>query len=225
MEEGFTYFGIFIESETNVVILHVLLVFLIGVLVSTLVARAPKIVPTHLQSSVEMFMQFVVDMGTDTMGAEKSKKYMPLIATIGLLVFLSNIIGIIPGFESPTANINFTIVLSLCVFFYYNFEGIREQGVIKYFKHFLGPVMWLAPLMCPIEVVSHLSRIISLAFRLFGNIKGDDMFLIVMLMLAPWLAPLPAFAILTFMAFLQSFVFMILSYVYIASAVIVEEEH
>ena len=109
------------------------------------------------------------------------------------------------------------------MFLYYNFEGIRKQGVIKYFAHFMGPNKWLAPLMFPIEIVSHISRIISLSFRLFGNIKGDDLFLAVVLALAPWIAPLPAYALLTFMAFLQGFIFMILTYVYIAGAVVVEE--
>ena len=79
--------------------------------------------------------------------------------------------------------------------------------------------------MLPVEIISHLSRILSLSFRLFGNIKGDDIFLLVMLMLVPYLVPLPAFAILTFMAFLQAFIFMILTYVYLASAVLMEEEH
>ena len=112
----------------------------------------------------------------------------------------------------------------MIVFTYYNFEGIRAQGLFHYIAHFAGPVKWLAPLMFPIEIISHISRIISLSFRLFGNIKGDDMFLMVMLMLAPWIAPLPAFAILTFMAFLQAFIFMILTYVYLAGAVLAEEE-
>ena len=108
--------------------------------------------------------------------------------------------------------------------FYYHFEGIREHGFVHYFGHFMGPVKWLAPLMFPVEIISHLSRIISLSFRLFGNVKGDDIFLLVMLMLAPWVAPLPAFAILTFMAFLQAFIFMILTYVYLAGALLIDEE-
>ena len=89
----------------------------------------------------------------------------------------------------------------------------------------MGPNKFLAPLMFPIEIVSHLSRIVSLSFRLFGNIKGDDLFLMVVLSLAPWVAPLPAFALLTFMALLQTFIFMILTYVYLAGAVVVSEEH
>ena len=165
-------------------------------------------------------------MGRDVMGSDElARKYLPLVATIGLIVLTSNLIGIIPGFEAPSSSLNLTLCLALCVFIYYNFEGIRTQGVIKYFAHFMGPNKFLAPLMFPIEIVSHLSRIVSLSFRLFGNIKGDDLFLMVVLSLAPWVAPLPAFALLTFMALLQTFIFMILTYVYLAGAVVVSEEH
>ncbi len=108
---------------------------------------------------------------------------------------------------------------------FYNYEGIRENGVIKYLAHFAGPVPILAPLMFPIEIVSHISRIISLSFRLFGNIKGDDLFLWVLLMLVPYLVPLPAYLLLTFSALLQTFVFMILTYVYLAGAVLMDNDH
>jgi F-type H+-transporting ATPase subunit a len=162
-------------------------------------------------------------MGRDVIGEKLAKKYLPLIATIGLFVLISNLIGIIPGFESPTSDINVTLALALIVFVYYNFEGIRENGLAKYFKHFLGPVWWLYWLMFPIEIVSHLSRIVSLSFRLFGNIKGDDLFLAVILMLAPFVAPLAPYALLTFMALLQAFIFMMLTYVYLAGAVQISE--
>lgn len=115
--------------------------------------------------------------------------------------------------------------MAIIVFVYYHFEGIRAQGFVKYFAHFMGPIKLLAPLMFPIEIVSHLSRVVSLSFRLFGNIKGDDLFLMVILALVPYIAPLPAYVLLTFMAFLQAFIFMILTYVYLAGATIVEEGH
>ena len=89
----------------------------------------------------------------------------------------------------------------------------------------MGPVPAIAPLMFPIEIVSHFSRVISLSFRLFGNIKGDDLFLAVILALVPWIAPLPAYVLLTFMAFLQTFIFMILTYVYLAGATAISEGH
>jgi F-type H+-transporting ATPase subunit a len=173
---------------------------------------------------MEAYLGGVISMGKDVIGEDLARKYLPLVAAVGIFIFVSNVIGIIPGFESPTSNINITLPLALMVFFYYNYEGIRKQGVVHYFAHFAGPVKALAPLMFPIEIVSHISRIISLSFRLFGNIKGDDLFLWVLLMLAPWLVPLPAFLLLAFSAILQTFIFMILTYVYLAGAVLLEEE-
>jgi F-type H+-transporting ATPase subunit a len=221
----FLYLGTISHGHAFILLAHVALV--VGILLF-LVKKATKsleVVPTTTQNIFEIYLQGVISMGTDVMGEEKARKYVPLIATIGLMVLVSNLLGIIPGFESPTSNINFTLSLALIVFIYYNYEGIRENGLKNYFAHFAGPVAWLAPLMFPIEIISHISRIISLSFRLFGNIKGDDLFLLVLLMLAPWLVPLPAFFILLFMAFLQTFIFMILTYVYLAGAVMMEEEH
>ncbi len=123
---------------------------------------------------MEAYLDGVISMGKDTIGEKLARKYLPLVATIGIFVFISNVIGIIPGFESPTSNINVTLPLALVVFVFYNYEGIRENGVIKYFAHFAGPVPILAPLyVSNRDCISHL-RIISLSSRLFGNIRGDD---------------------------------------------------
>lgn len=221
----FLFLGSISHEHSFILLSHLLLVVAIVFIISKLATKSMEVVPSGVQNVVETYLQGVISMGSDVLGEERARKYLPLIATIGFMVFVSNIIGIIPGFESPTSNINFTLSLALIVFIYYNYEGIRENGFKNYFAHFAGPVRWLAPLMFPIEIISHLSRIISLSFRLFGNIKGDDLFLLVLLMLAPWLVPLPAFFILLFMAFLQTFIFMILTYVYLAGAVMMEEEH
>jgi len=182
-----------------------------------------QLVPKGTQNLMEAYLGGVLQMGTDVMGKENARKYLPLIATIGLFVGIANLIGVIPGFEAPTAFLEMPLTLALVVFVYYNYVGIKEQGVIKYFKHFMGPVWWLYWLMFPIEIVSHFSRLVSLSFRLFGNVKGDDMFLMVILMLAPWLLPMIPFALLTFMALLQAFIFMMLTTVYIGSAIAVED--
>jgi F-type H+-transporting ATPase subunit a len=221
----FLFLGTISHDHSFILLSHLILVSIIVLVVAKMATKAMEIVPNGAQNILETYVSGVVSMGADVMGEKRARKYLPLIATIGLMVFFSNLIGIIPGFESPTSNINFTLSMALIVFLYYNYEGIREHGAKKYFAHFAGPVAWLAPLMFPIEIISHLSRIISLSFRLFGNIKGDDLFLLVLLMLAPWLVPLPAFFILLFMAFLQTFIFMILSYVYIGGAIMMEEEH
>ncbi|MDR1911918.1 MAG: F0F1 ATP synthase subunit A [Helicobacteraceae bacterium] len=203
---------------------HSALVVLIVAILALLATRNLKSVPGGLQNAIEWFVEGTLKLGADMMGEARARKYLPLIGTLGLFIFVSNMLGIIPGFESPTANINITLVMALIVFLYYNFEGIRANGFFHYFAHFAGPVKWLSPLMFPVEVVSHLSRVISLSFRLFGNVKGDDMFLLVMLLLVPPLLPLPAFFMLFFFGLLQTFIFMILTYVYLSGAVAIEEE-
>ncbi len=224
MEETvFTFIGSLFGHGDSLVIGHLALVTGLIVLVTVLATKRLTVVPRGMQNVVELYLGGVLSMGRDVVGEEYARKYLPLVATIGLFVFFSNIIGIIPGFESPTSNINVTLPLALAVFFYYNYEGIKKNGVVHYFAHFMGPVPALAPLMFPIEIVSHISRIISLSFRLFGNIKGDDLFLWVLLMLTPWIIPLVPFAMLSFMAVLQTFIFMILTYVYLAGAVLIED--
>lgn len=220
----FTFAGLINHSHDFIIAFYIVLTVLISLLFAILATRRLEVVPHGIQNIAEIFVSGILFFAKDAIGEKLARKYLPLAATIALIVFISNIVGIIPGFESPSSSWSFTLVLALIVFFYYHFEGIREHGFIHYFGHFMGPVKWLAPLMFPVEVISHLSRIISLSFRLFGNVKGDDIFLLVMLMLAPWVAPLPAFAILTFMAFLQAFIFMILTYVYLAGAVLIDEE-
>ncbi|BDY12082.1 F0F1 ATP synthase subunit A [Hydrogenimonas cancrithermarum] len=224
MEGVFTFFGALNHSHGFIFTTHVLLTAILALLLAKMATKSLKLVPTGTQNIMEAYLQGIIAMGRDVIGETNAKKYLPLVATIGIIVFIANVLGIIPGFESPTGNINMTLTLALIVFIYYNFEGIRRHGVVHYFAHFMGPVKWLAPLMFPIEIVSHISRIISLSFRLFGNIKGDDLFLWVLLMLAPWIVPLPAFLLLTFSAILQAFIFMILTYVYLAGAVLLEEE-
>lgn len=219
MGELFTFFGLISHDHTFIYMTHMLLTALIVIVIAKLATSSMKVVPTGTQNLLEAYLGGVLAMGADVMGKEEARRYLPLVATIGLFVGIANLIGIVPGFEAPSAFLDFTLALALVVFVYYNFEGIRRHGVISYFKHFFGPVWWLAWLMFPIEIVSHISRIISLSFRLFGNVKGDDMFLMVLLMLAPWLLPMIPFALLTFMALLQAFIFMMLTYVYLGGAV------
>lgn len=225
MEGIFVYLGAIFGEGNGAVIAHLVLVMIIAFYVANKATTNMKAVPSGTQNIMEAYLGAVISMGTDVIGEKLARKYLPLVATIGIFVLIGNVLGMIPGFESPTSNINVTLVLALVVFVYYNYEGIREKGVVHYFAHFMGPVKLIAPLMFLIEIVSHLSRIISLSFRLFGNMKGDDLFLWVLLMLAPWLVPLPAYLLLSFSAVLQTFVFMILTYVYLAGAIAVDEEH
>ena len=232
MNEIFTFLGLISHNHTYIIVSHTILVALIVLGIAKLATSSLQIVPSGMQNIAETYLSGVISMGKDVVGEDLAKHYLPLVATIGIVVFVANMIGIIPGFESPTSNINFTLALAITVFVYYNYEGIKKRGFIKYIQSFvhlgeMNPIAKFAMsvFMYPIEIVSHLSRIVSLSFRLFGNIKGDDLFLAVILMLAPFIAPLAPFALLTFMGFLQAFIFMILTYVYLAGAVLVDDEH
>ena len=223
----FTFLGaIGGHGQEWIILSHYILVLGIIFLIARAATRKLQLVPTGAQNVMETFVGGIVKMVTDTMGEQNARTYMPLIASLAIVIFVSNMIGVIPGFEAPTSNINFTLSLALIVFVYYNYLGIKKNGFVAYFKHFMGPMPILAPLMFPIEIISHISRIISLSFRLFGSIRGDDMFLMVLLMLVPWLLPLPGFFLLTAFGFLQAFIFSILTYVYIAGSVMMEhDEH
>ncbi|MDD2781253.1 F0F1 ATP synthase subunit A [Sulfuricurvum sp.] len=225
MGELFTFFGLISHDHSFIFLTHMLLTAAIVLIIAKMATSNLRLVPSGTQNVMEAYLSGVLAMGADVMGKAEARRYLPLVATIGLFVGIANVIGVIPGFEAPSAFLDFTLALALVVFTYYNFEGIRRNGIISYLKHFMGPVWWLAWLMFPIEIVSHISRIISLSFRLFGNVKGDDMFLMVILMLAPWLLPMIPFALLTFMAFLQAFIFMMLTYVYLGGAVLLHDDH
>ncbi len=216
MEEALE--GLYIHHIT-MTILEMIVVFAIF----SILARNPKLVPSPIQNVFEAYIDFTKNMIEENMG-KKGMRYFPLIAGIGLFVFFGNLLGMIPGLESPTANINTTLALALLVFFFYNFEGIREQGFFKYFSHFFGPIKWMAPLFFVLEIISHISRPITLALRLFANMTGGEILTLVLIFLVPLLVPIPIMFIHFFEVFLQTYVFMILTTVYIATAII-EAEH
>ncbi|HDQ03185.1 MAG TPA: ATP synthase F0 subunit A [Deltaproteobacteria bacterium] len=188
-------------------------------LLAFLSTRRLQTVPGRLQNVMEVVIGGFDTMLNEVMG-EKGRKYFPLIATLGLFIFLSNLMGAFPGFKSPTSDINTTAALAIVVFFSTHVIGVKTHG-IKYLKQFLGPVLWLAPLMIVIELVSHIARPLSLTLRLFGNIKGGDLVLLILLILVPFLVPLPIMALKLFVYFVQTLVFVLLAMMYIAGA---EEE-
>lgn len=190
-------------------------------LLSYMATRRLEIYPGGLQNVMETIIGGFDSLINDTMG-HQGRTYFPLIATIGFFILTSNLIGIIPGFESPTANINTNASMALVVFLSTHAVGVKTHG-LKYFKQFLGPVWWLIPLMMPIEIISHLSRVLSLTFRLFGNIKGEDIVLAVILALVPYFVPLPVFVLMIFTSIVQTLVFMLLSMMYLGGAL--EEGH
>ncbi|RUM32275.1 MAG: ATP synthase F0 subunit A [Aquifex sp.] len=191
----------------------------------------PSLKPTKYQALLEGYLRFVRNMLLENVG-ERGLKYVPLIAAIGLFVFFGNILGMVPGFEAPTANINTNLALALLVFFYYHFEGFRENG-LTYLKHFMGPIPLMAPFFFVVELISHIARPITLSLRLFANMKAGALLLLTLASLViknPFtLAVSPVVLIfviaIKFLAiFIQTYIFMILSVVYIAGAV-AHEEH
>ena len=168
MKDMFLFSSLIDPSHTFSYFFHLAIVIVLALIVAKLATSSMQLVPRGMQNLAEAFLDGILSMGKDTMGSEAAaRKYLPLVATIGFIVFFSNIIGIIPGFHAPTASLNLPASLAIVVFLYYHFEGIRTQGFFKYFGHFMGPVPAIAPLMFPIEIVSHISRVISLSFRLF----------------------------------------------------------
>jgi len=188
---------------------------------SFLATRRMSMIPGRFQNVMEAILGGFDDLLTETMGPE-GRKFFPLIATLGIYILTSNLLGLLPGFESPTANLNTTVSMALVVFVTTHIVGIRRHGS-RYVKHFLGPIWWLTPLMLVIETVSHLARPLSLSVRLFGNIMGEDKVLAVVILLVPFLVPLPVFVLMIFTSFIQTVVFMLLTMMYIAGAM--EEAH
>ena len=203
------------------IVWNTLFVCLILIVLSFIATRNLQVYPGGAQNVMEVIVDGLHSLLIDTMG-EHGKKFFPLIATIGLFILTSNLIGIIPGFESPTANINTNLAMALVVFFMTHVVGVITHG-FKYLKQFLGPVWWLIPLMLPIELISHLSRPLSLTFRLFGNIAGEDIVLLVVLLLVPLIVPLPIMFLMIFTSVVQTLVFMLLAMMYIGGAM--EEAH
>ena len=198
------------------------LIMLVLILLSLLAAKTVKMIPAGGQNLFEMIISALEDFQLGIMG-EHGRFVFPLIATLFIFIFVSNVIGLIPGFYSPTASINTTLACALIVFVTTEVIGIKTHG-FKYIKQYLGPIWWLAPLMFIIETISHFSRILSLTLRLFGNISGEDLVLGILIFLAgKFLAPLPMMFLAVFTSFVQAFVFALLSMIYISTAL--EEAH
>jgi len=219
--------GIKVENPEHAVpdyIVMCLIVMVFLILFLGMSSRKLRLVPSKLQNILELILQAFENILVDIVG-EQGRKYLPLIGTIGLFIFFCNILGLVPGLMSPTSKLNVTLGCALVVFVYYHWQGIRSQGLGKYLKHFAGPTPLLAPLLMPIEIISHFSRPVSLSLRLFGNIFAEEMLIVVIASIIPYVLPLPFMAVAIFTATIQTFVFILLACIYIAGAVAHEEEH
>jgi F-type H+-transporting ATPase subunit a len=215
-------------------------------------SRRMSLVPRGAQNLMEVVLEQFVRMIDEVIGPE-GRPYLPLIATVGLFILVANLMSLVPGFAGPTVSLNTTVACALIVVVAYHAIGVKKQGPLRYLKHFMGPVPWLAPLMFPIEIISHLARPLSLSIRLFGNMFGGHVLLAMMFFLMGldhgllgWAvsgsvagATIGGFGGVVMVAFtvgfiyplkilvsfLQAFIFVMLSMVYIAGAIEHAEEH
>jgi len=205
---------------------HVLmagLVFVICLLFFPLVTRRlSRDNPGPLQQTLELLIVGLRDMMHDIIG-HGSERFLEMMAAFTVFIFVSNIFGLFYFLQPPTSNPNTTFALSISSFLYFNFQGIRAQGPWHYLKHFAGPVWWLAPLMFPIELVGNFARMLSLGMRLFGNIFGEHTATGIFMGLIPLIVPWPMMALGIFGAVLQTFVFIMLTMVYLSGAIAAEE--
>jgi len=231
----------------NHIAMSLVVMLLTAVFVLWLKRRLSVDAPGGPQQCMEMLITNPMNVGIrdllrDIIG-HHSERYLPMVGTICVFVLFSNMISLIPGFESPTAVIYVPLACSLLVFLYYNFMGVRKNGVLGYGKHFLGPVLPLAPIMLPIEIVSHMARLLSLTVRLWVNMFVSELLYLIFLglmmglfqfarqqsvigyglVLVPLVGPLIFIVLHIFVAILQAFVFTLLPIIYIGGAV--AEEH
>ena len=205
-------------------VIMALLVLLVSSIVFPLASkRFSRDNPSGFQHALEMVVGGLRDLLEDIIGHGAGRKYLYIIGGFAAFIFISNIFGLFHFLQPPTGNPNTTFALALCSFLYYNWQGVKTQGLGRYLAHFAGPMPLLAPLMIPIEIIGHLARILSLGMRLFGNIFGEHTAKGIFAGMFPLFLPWPIMGLGIFAAFLQTFVFIMLSMVYIGGAVAAEE--
>lgn len=208
--------------------LVMLIVFTLGLTAFALLVRSRLSVenPGKLQVLVEDYVGFFHALLDDFVGP-KGRKYLPLVGSMFLLILISNLAGLVPGFMAPTSNLNVTVGCAITVWVFYHIEGVREQGIGAYLKHFVvppGSPVFLAPLMLIIEPISHVARVMSLSLRLFGNIFGEELVIVILAGLVPFVVPLPMMLLGLLTGTLQALIFVVLTMVYLGGAVAVEHE-
>jgi F-type H+-transporting ATPase subunit a len=202
--------------------MEVLVVAIILVLFAFLRPRLSVQNPGKFQLTFEALYKFVVSQTDDAV--QHGRKYAPFFGALFVFILFMNLIGVIPGFESPTQTVAVPLGLAVVVFLYYHWMGLREQGIGKYLAHFLGPMIFLAPLMVLIEIISHFARPLSLTVRLFANMFAGEKVTMTFLTLTFLLAPAVFMGLHVFVAFLQAYIFMLLAMIYVGGAV-AHEEH
>ena len=201
----------------NFITMQILVAAIIIILAAVVRARLSFDRPGKLQHTFELIYEFVDGQAEDQMG-HGGAKYMAYFATIFIFILVSNLIGIIPGFDAPTMYPAVPAGCAIATFLYYNMVGLRSNGPVKYAAHFAGPVWWLAPLMIPIEIVSHLARPLSLTIRLYANMFAGEKLTAVFISLTYFLIPAAFMGLHVFVALLQAYIFLLLTMIYVAGA-------
>ena len=187
------------------------------IVLGSMAAKSVSLIPSKAQNVFEVLISGMEEFMVEIAG-EEGRWLFPIIATVFIYIFSSNLIGLVPGFFPPTANLNTTLSCALVVVIFTHVIGLKYHGA-AYIKHFLGPVWWMIPIIFPIEIIGHAARILSLSFRLFGNMMGHELVLAILFGLAGlFFAPLPIMALGIFVALVQAFVFFLLSIMYFAGA-------
>lgn len=202
----------------NWFVIELLVALIIIVLFAIVRGRLSADKPGKLQMTFEAVYNFVAGQAHDAV-EHGSSKYVPFLGSLFIFILFMNLIGIIPGLESPTMTPAVPAGLAVTVFFYYHWMGFRAQGVGRYLAHFAGPMPFLAPLMVPIELISHLARPLSLTIRLFANMFAGEKVTMTFLSLTLIVAPAVFMGLHVFVAFLQAFIFMLLTTIYVSGAV------
>jgi F-type H+-transporting ATPase subunit a len=207
----------------------IIMVIIAALTVLSLVVRSRLSVehPGKLQIVFEDAMTGLYGLLDDWVGP-KGRRYVPLVGTLAIFIWVSNMAGMVPGLMAPTSNLNVTLGCAITVFVYYHYQGIKEQGLGKYLLHFAmppGSPAALAPLMFVLEVISHFARVLSLSIRLFGNIFGEELVILILASIIPFFVPLPMMFLGLLTGTLQAAIFAILTMVYLGGAVASEHDH
>jgi F-type H+-transporting ATPase subunit a len=200
----------------NWIVMEILVVAILIALVAVLRASLSVDKPGKIQHLFESIYEFLIHQAHEV-GIHHPEKYVNYFGTLFIFILSMNLIGAIPGFESPTMTVAVPAGMAVCTFLYYNAMGFRENG-IKYLLHFMGPVWWMAWLMIPIEIISHLARPLSLTVRLYGNMSGGEQVTESFLKLVHLLVPVIFMGLHVFVALLQAYVFTLLSMIYVSMA-------
>lgn len=207
-----------LEKLVSPHLVHSWLVMAILIIVPMLTLGRMEMVPGKGQNFWEAIVGNLEEFMAENMGREGARMMFPMLATLALYILVANLLGLIPGFKTPTSNLNITLGCALIVFCTTHILGLKFHG-IRYIKHFMGPIPWLIPLMLPIEIISHFARVLSLSIRLFGNMMAKDVLLGILFILAGiYFAPLPIMFLAVFLAIVQALVFLLLSVLYFSAA-------